>query len=301
MPEPAPTPANTVKVGSRDIVIERPSGRKASRGLALMRKLSQAMPELNDKLAKYRRDYERNNHIELDRVQAKLRFSPRPLIDTETGLPKYDDAGDMILVPSAVDRMTEADWEAAGGVVRMPASPSQDEVFLAMFSDAVEVAEDHVTQLVALFTIGNQELADARKDGTDQELIEKRAADLLDDGYADELAELALLVAENLDHHFARKVKDMGDRVGNLMRLIGRQPGRAKTDPEPAAAPSTSTQQDSPSSTKPTSSTDSDEPTGGDLTPPSTPASTSSSNSGDSPSSTPSPSEQPEQPQEASA
>jgi hypothetical protein len=107
-------PDNTITLGTRTFVIERPTGLKASRALALMRALSRAMPDLQRDLADFRRTYEASNVLELDRVQAKLRYPPRPILDDE-GAVRLDEHGEPLLLPSPVDRLTEADCEASGG------------------------------------------------------------------------------------------------------------------------------------------------------------------------------------------
>lgn len=279
MPPPA-----TVTLGNTDYRIERPSGLKASRALALMRALSRAMPELTGELARFRRDYERDNVLELDRVQARMRYPAEPLV--RDGKPLTNEAGDLLMLPSPVDRLTEADWEAAGGVYRVSASPGWGEVLTALFDRALELAESHVYRLLALFTIPNDELKALRKGGGVDDALEQRAELLLDDSYFDELLELAVVVGETVDHHFRRKTADLGDRVGNALRLIGLD-WTTKATPDEPPTPATSTEDpptptpstDGPSSSKPSSSTGSPDSTDGSPTPPSTSPSTDSSSS----------------------
>lgn len=278
-------PPNTVTLGNTDYRIERPTGLKASRALALMRALSRAMPELTGELAKFRRDYERDNVLELDRVQARMRYPAEPLV--RDGKPLTNEAGDILMLPSPVDRLTEADWEAAGGVYKVSASPGWGEVLTALFDRALELAESHVYRLLALFTIPNDELKALRKGGGIDEALEQRAELLLDESYFDELLELAVVVGETVDHHFRRKTADLGDRMGNALRLIGLDwttkatpeqdsPATAtSTEAPPTPAPST----DGPSSSKPSSLTGSPDSTDGPPMPPSTSPSTDSSSS----------------------
>jgi len=282
------TPPTTITLGGDEYSVERPSALKASRALALMRALSRAMPELTTELAEFRREYERANVLELDRVQARMRYPAEPLVrngEPLTHPPTLEDgspnphAGELVLLPSPVDRMSEEDWQATGGIYRVPASPGWGEVIAALFDRALELAESHVYRLLALFTIPNDTLKAYRKAGTLDEEVARRAEALLDDAYADELLELAVVVGETVDHHFRRKVRDLGgftgERMGNLLRLIGLTPTTTSSTPDPPG-PTTST--DGPQTSRPSSSTDSPESTAdGPPTSPSTPPSTSSS------------------------
>jgi hypothetical protein len=285
-------PPSTIELGGRTYTVERPTGLKASRALAQMRALSKAMPELSAELAQFRQQYERDNVLELDRVQARMRYPARPLvIDDEPVMEEViverDDEGKPIrtqrrpvMLPSPADRISDEDWAAAGGIYRVPASPSSGEIVAALFDRALEVAEEHVYKLIALFTIPNSELKALRRAGGTEldDALTARAGELLEDAFADELLELAVMVGETVDHHFRRKTADLGDRVGNALRLVGIN--WTPASPTPTSTPT-------PSSEKPSSSTDSDANTDGDPTPPSTPPSTSSSSSDDSSTSTP--------------
>jgi hypothetical protein len=282
------TPPHTVELGGRIVSIERPTGLKASRALALMRALSKAMPDLQSDLARFRREYERENVLELDRVQAKLRFPPRPLVD-DAGEYLVDEHDEVRYMPSPVDRLTDEDWVNAGGVYKIAASPSTPEVIAALFDRALEVAEEHVYALLALFTIGNRELKAARAAGGLEELIASTVEELLDDAYADELLELAVVVGETVDHHFVRKTRELGARTGKALRLLGIDlPTKVRPQEEQAeTTTSSSTSTDTPSDSRPSSSTDTAASTDGPPTSPSTPRGTSSSSSADSANGTP--------------
>lgn len=283
-------PPTSIELGGRTYTVERPNARKASRAFALLRALSRAMPELNEDLAAFRRNYERNNIVELDRVQARVEFAPRPM--TRDGELVLDEDGEPRMIPSPVDAMTEEDWERAGHVFRAPKSPTREEVAIALFDKALELGEDLVYRLLALFTIGNDDVARYRKEGTLDERLDERADELLDVAYADELLELAVVCGETVDHHFRRKAGALGDRVGKALNLFGLNTKRTSSTPTTTAPPSESSSPDGPSASKPSSSTDLPESTpDGDPTPSSTSPSTSSSSSAES--STTKPSDEP--------
>lgn len=243
------------------ITIERPNGRKATVALAILKSISAETPELLGELAKFRRDYERDNVVELDRVRALKRY------------------------PELAAALTEADWERSGHTLKMPLSPSVEEIIAAMFGRALELAEAKVYRFVALFTINNADLKPAAKDGRLDELLTERVDALLDDLYADDLIELAVRVGETVDGHFRRKAASLGPRLGGLLRLFG-------LDLTPSASPMSPTATSPSSSTgdasRASSSTDTPESTVGRPTSPSTLPSTSSSSSASSAESTPS-------------
>jgi hypothetical protein len=286
------TTPTSVEVGGKLVTIERVSARKASRALALMRALSKEMPDLQSDLAKFRRQYEADNVLALDRVQARLRNPARPMTDERGELiltpPVYSDDGDLVdpggqpvMLPSPVDRLTEADWEQTGHKYLVPSSPSNAEVVTAIFDKAVEVAEDHVYQLLALFTMSNEDVVRYRKNGELPQRLAELADELLDSADdAGDLLELAVVIGETVDDQFRSKSAELGGRMGKALRALG-----IDWSPKPTPAPEPST--DGPSSSSAISSTDSPASTpDGPPTSSSAPASTSSSSSATSPSST---------------
>lgn len=282
----AHTTTQTITLGDVSYVIERPTGRKGSQALALIRALSKASPGLQRDMARFVREYEAENVVELDRAQARMRYPAQPI--TRDGELVVNAAGDAVMAPSFVDQMTDTDWERAGHRLRLPKSPSQGEIVVAVLDVALETAEEHVYALLALFTLPNADVKRYWREGGDilRGKIAERADELLDDVPADELLELAVVVAEVIDGNLRGKLGELGDRAGNALRLVGLN----RTPTTTPQAPSTDAgSTDGPSSSTPHSSTGADEPTDGASTTPSTPPSTSSSSSADSPSSTPSP------------
>lgn len=279
-------------VAGEPVTLERPSARKASRALAILRAITKAIPEIQSAAAKARIDYERENFVELDRVQARMRYPARPLLDDD-GKPILTEANEPVLLPSPVDAMSDADWEAAGGVFRMPQSPTAGELIAAIADLALELAEEHVYRLVALFTMSNEDVARHWKAGDLNEALDDAVDDLLDRAYADELLELAVCAGELVEDQFTRKVSDLGARLGNLRRLFGMAPpssSSSSTTTEEAPSP-TDSSTPGPSSSTPTSSTDSPAPAdtdGAPTTSSSSPGSSSSSSKNGSTPTTPS-------------
>lgn len=267
--------AATCTINGEVVELERVSGRKASRALAQLRRIGKAMPSLQNKLADYEREYEASNYVELDRVQARLRYPQQRLVDAD-GMPLYEPAeingepnpkaGEPMWLPSPIDLISEADWEQTGGVLRRPKSPEWGDKIFAIFPDALEEAEEDVYRLLALFLLSNAEVKELwRSGGLDAELKAK-ADDLIDDALGDEIMELAVVVSELVDDQFVRKARQLGGRLGNLGRLVGLEPTSLTLPTTPTPAPPSG-----PSSLTPTSSTDSPVPTDGGPTPSSTP------------------------------
>lgn len=280
-----------IELGGTEYRLERPSGRKASRALALLRALSRAVPQVSRALEAFTAEYESRNVIALDRVQAAVRFPPSPLLDPETREPMRDPAGELVLAPSRIAHLTDEDWERAGQVYRIPRSPSWGEQAMAVLDVALEQGEEHVYRLLAVFLIPNSELkALWRGDaGALAARIDELVDDVLDDAYADEVLELAVAVGELVDGTFIAKARALGDRLGNLGRLFGLASPTSPATPTPTEAPAPSS--DGPSSSTPASSTASATPTtdGAPTTPSTPPTSSPSSSSAESPTTPPEP------------
>lgn len=274
----APT-VETVRLGARDVTLERPSGLKATRALAILRSIARSSDAMQTHLAEFTARYEREHVVEFDRVQAKIQFPARPLIRDGELVPNPDHPGEVLVVPSPVERLTEEDWAAAGGIYRAPRSPKQEEIVVALFDVALDAAEEHLYRFLTLFTIPNDELKRQRKDGNLDAFLEAATIDLLDDAFGDEFMDLAAAVGDVLDQHFARKARAIGGRLGKFGQMLGMGPKTPSPSSANASSPA-STSETAPSSPRPSSSTASPASTpDGPPTSSSTPPTTSSSSS----------------------
>lgn len=288
--------AGRVLVGRTEYVIERPSGRKAATAFRLLKRVSGTVKNVTSALGEFEREYRQQHGIELDRVQARLRYPARPVLIPQQEGDGFDvlmdEATGQPVMRSQLDAMTDDDWTKAGDVLRLPANPTGPERAAIILDVAAEEAEAELYALLALFTFSNQEVAELRKRGGDElnEALRERGDELLDAGYLEELLELAVTIGETIDEQFRRKIAgDLGGRAGKALRLLGidlerlRQenpeeaPQTAPQDAESTDSPTTDEPATTTSSSRPTSSSDS--PTGSDgaPTPPSTPPMTSSS------------------------
>lgn len=278
--------STTVLLGGEPHTIQRLSSRKSSRAIALIKALGAKTDAVSAAVAKFHSEYGRENFDEYDRVQTRMLYPAKLLVD-EHGDPVREPneladgspnprAGEQVWAPSIVDQITEEEWAAAGGVFRDPRVPQPYEVWLAALPVALEEAEDEVYRLLALFLLTNDEVRESWRKGDFKDVLQEKADWLLDETFGDELLELAVACSERVDTQFVRKARAMGERLGNLGRLAG------LTGPTSTSQPSTpETPTASPSNSTPSSSTPSLPPTAGDPTPSSTHPGTSSTNSND--------------------
>lgn len=324
--------ARAETAGPRELVlagklvrIEPVSARKGNVAFALIRRLEAIAPELTKAYGRFVTEYGDANAVELDRVQARMRYPARPLVDAvgspirepaEVANPAYSEggeepqtmpnprAGELILIPSPVDTISEEDWQATGGRLKLPQHPSKWEVAAALLPRALELAEDEVYRLLVLFTMSNEDVKAARKtaDGGIMGELERRTDELVDDAMFDELLELAVAASDVVEAQFRRRIEGLGDGLGKLLRLVGLDRltppsiltatmGGSTGEPSTPTSESDGASSSSSPSTTPTSSTSSPASTAEPSAPPttsSTPTSTSSEPSTDDSPATPS-------------
>lgn len=256
-----------VTIGGKTVNIEEFNGRKSTQAITLLRHISKRMPNLQKEWGDYVREYERTHSIELDRVQAQQRFGSRPLVEDDELVYKKNAKGEdeVVMIPSFLDRMSEADWEKAEHKLRIPQSPSVGEIALQLFPDVFDAAQEYVLKLLALLITPNEVVNQKGRAG-DKELdsyLAARGEDLLDDGMLEELMELAVVGGETVTDQYSRRAAQLGNRLGNAARLVGiKWTPTGQTKEETTSTTS--------SSSNSTSSTDSPGPTDGPSEPSST-------------------------------
>lgn len=288
--------SHKVKVGDEEITLEPFSGRKAIRVIRTIEHITKGVPAILDRWADFTREYEARNVTEMDRATARHYYRPDPVMDEVPIMDgdgnvlvdalgqvlvrrtaKLDDDNRPVMGPDPLGHMTDEDWAASGNTLRLPKSPGTEEQIAAIFPMAMELAEKEVTELLALLVMSNAELKRKARDGSLKDYLEERADEILD-APATDLIELAVAAGEMVDDQFTSKVKQLGDRLPNALRLLGIK-NRSQTEkrPEESLSSEATTSSDSSSETKPISSTDSPLPTGGTSEPRSTEAAGSSS------------------------
>src|ERR1044072_8889239 len=178
---------------------------KQSRAYAILRGLSDKVPDLTSAWANNRAEYNKKHFIELDRAQAMLRYPPSVKVGDDGQPERYPDwvgegeqrvphprAGEIVMIPSALDSISGQAWAEAGHKVRLPEDPSTGEQIAAIFDQALEVGEDHVYRLLALFTMSNLDVTAAWKAGDLNDRLQQRVDWLLDTAYVDQLMEVAV-------------------------------------------------------------------------------------------------------------
>lgn len=277
----------TVKVGNEEIRLEQFSGRKAIRVIRTVEHITKGVPKILERWAEFTREYEASNVTEMDRTTARRYYGPAVLMDEEPVLAAdgvtaiVNDMGDPIvrrsprlgsdnkpvMGPDPLAHMTDADWEASGNKLRLPKTPSTEEKIAAIFPLALDLAEEETLRLLALLSMTNKQVKDAMKSDLPAALDER--ADELLDAPATDLLELAVASGEMVEEQFTSKVRELGDRLPNALRLFGVSPKSPKTT-EPSKSKSSATKSDSstdsPSPTDGTSEPSSTEPVGASST-----------------------------------
>lgn len=270
------TANKTVKVGEETITLEPFSGRKAIRVIRTIERIAKGVPAVLEEWAKFGREYTENNVTEMDRATAHHYFRPEPIYEEhpvlgDDGEPLRAD-GDVVVyrtplmkdgepvMRDPLGHITDEDWQASDNKLRLPRTASMEERIIAVFPMALDLAEHEVTQLLALLATSNGDLKRKARDGSLGDYLAERADDLLD-APATDLMELAVTAGEMVDDQFSDKLKELGNRAPNVLRLLGLTRSPSSED---------ETSKNSSSKTSPTSSTNSPSPTDGTSEPSST-------------------------------
>ena len=217
-----------VQIGGKTVTLQRFTLAKAMRVITLLSVIQKAVPELNKAMAEFRREYGENNVIALDRVQAKMRYGPQPVLG-EDGEAMFKD-GVLVTIPSPIDRMTEEDWQRADQTLKLRQAPNTAELAAAIFPLAFEHAEQPVMRLLALVAMPNDDVERYVASGEIWDRVDDLARDVIGKAYLEDIMELAVASAETIEGQVMQKAKGLGDRMGKLRSLFGMQ---ATTTPSP--------------------------------------------------------------------
>ena len=233
-----------VQIGEQPLQLQDFSGYKAFKVMRLAKGILASSPQIQAHIAAYVRKYEAENYVELDRAAAMHRFG------------------------EDLQHITDADWQASGNKLRLPTSPTSQEISLAAFPVVLDVAEQQAIRLLALIALSNRELEDADNEGGEDavdQAIEAKAKTLVHRAHAEQLLELFLTGYELVEDQLQDTIKGAEERLGNLMRLLGwgptsEPPTSSNGTQESPQSPSSSTS--SPPDTDGTSEPSSTEPAG---------------------------------------
>lgn len=244
-----------ITIGDERVDVPDLNGVKAVEALRLLQQVMRLAPDVARRRADFIRAYGEQYFEVLSRGEAKLRFGPVPVLDGEGDIAR-DEHGQVLTIPSPVDRMTEDDWRAMGNQLRLPQRPSNNEVGMELLDVLLDKALEPTLRLLALAVANNSEVLRRKRDGDLQSWLDDRGEELLDRGRLDQLMELALVAVETANTQVRQKLEQLGDRWGNALSAFGIKPD-APDHPQPDRTPSTDSKStsssDSPASTAGTS------------------------------------------------
>lgn len=211
----------TVKIGDRDVTIPEFSGFRALEIAGALADISDGVPEIQKGIADFTREYERDNVAEMERTFALFQFGAERL-----------------------QGITEEDWQANGNMLRLPKSPTTQEIVWSVFPKAYRFARLELLRLAALFEASDQELEewDEANDVDIGEKLLERGRAIAHESKGTQLLELIVAGAERVQTEFGDKIAEIGGRLGNVLRLFGWTPADTEAEidtPEPAPTPDT--------------------------------------------------------------
>jgi hypothetical protein len=223
-----------VTIGGKTVTVERFTLAKAMRVITLLGLIQKQMPEITREWATFRRDYAEDYGVEMDRINAMARY------------------GD------ALEHISDEQWERVGQKFKVPGTPSNPELFFAMAPLVYERAEAVTLRLLGLIAMPNDTVGRYVAQGDIWERVDELVDDIIKPAGLDEVLELVITAAEVIDGQVLQKAKGLGDRAGNVARLLGlgkkttespSQPTDSATSSAPAEQPSSRSSSDSPSDT----------------------------------------------------
>lgn len=192
---------NRIEIGDQTYTIQRLSTRKALRAGHLLTEILQQMPDIQEKVSAFTREYREQNKLRVNRATAELRW------------------------PDRVQAVSEEAWKSSDGYVEIPADPSLADYAGWVFPRVFEAAEQRVLRLVALLITSNSEYGNAARDGTEDDLLDRKADGLMDEDAAG-LVELAVVAGDVLSDQFEGKAA----RLRALAKRFGTKPSEPNSE-----------------------------------------------------------------------
>lgn len=276
-----------VTIGGEPRTLGDFSAYKAFKAMEVIADVEAVWREVLTEAARFKRSYEAEHFVEMDRATARREFRPRPLWETLNDgenvieRPVLQD-GQPVIGPDPLGHLTEADWEASGQKLRLPDSPSEQLQTAAMIPTAFRLGRDQCLKLMAIATVSNADIErwdDVSAENVDDEL-DKAAHELLHRCKADELLKLAAAAFELFKEQVSGPFEDLVAAVRTTFEKPETEGDQEATTP---AAMQVETEGDDTTGSTPgsrTSSLDSADGSGGTRAPsPTALASASSSGS----------------------
>lgn len=209
---------SVVKIGDRDVTIPRFSAFKIVYAGEIVAAIARKYPAIMLDLAKFTREYEKENSVRITRAMAKT--------------PRFQDYG-----------FGSKDFEP-DGFVELPQSPTIYEQVFAVFPQIMEAARADVVTLVALILAPNSELADEDENGTVDDYLKGKSRRLLHEAEADQLVDVVVATSELLREQFAHKMGDAGNALALLTGTAPSDNAKTPTDNSPESSSDSPTASD---------------------------------------------------------
>ncbi|MEJ7783170.1 MAG: hypothetical protein WKF96_00105 [Solirubrobacteraceae bacterium] len=264
-----------VTIGGEARHIGEFSAYKALLAMEMIASVEGTFREVLGEVAAFKRSYEAEHYVQLDRAEARRHFRPKALYETvvhhlEDGTTTEVDApvlldGAPLLGPDPLGHLTEADWAASEHKLRVPDSPSENVQIAAMVPVAFRLGRDEVLALLALVLTPNSDLERWDTDDTVNVPVELAAAGraLLHRARADELVRLGIGAVQACKEQLAAPLAEAREAWATLRPshpAAGPEPMRVETEPPTSSTSSPNDTEDgtgSPASTEPPSSSSS--------------------------------------------
>lgn len=203
----------TVHINGEPVTVGKLSVWKAIRVGKIVSEVMSEIPNLSEDLSEFSRDYASKNVVRISRAAAELRFDPEEL-----------------------KRVSEEAWQANGGELVLPGSPSPADLIAFAFPRVFSHAHEKVLELLAILVAPNSELRTADENGTIETTIESKKKAL---AYADAevLVDLLGLAADVIEEQFSGKLATLRKAAA----VIGLRPEEPKPTTEEGTTPKTST------------------------------------------------------------
>jgi len=187
-----------VEVNGHTITIERFRLTKATRVMTLLQKLQQEVPAVTEAWATFRNDY-------------RTRYQTTTTLSRIEAIARWD-----VSIP-------EEEWERAGQQFTMtvPAEPNQAEVFFQMAPLVYEQAEYLTLRLIGLVAMPDEMVKRYVSDDVLWERVDEYVDEYIRDAPLEDIMELVITAAEVIDKTLLAKARGLGDRAGNVARLLG--------------------------------------------------------------------------------
>lgn len=184
-----------VKIGDRTVTISRFKLFKALEAGKVISEITEQVPTVGEEIAKFSREYEKNNYVQIDRATATFRY------------------------PEEVAHMSDEVWKASNNMLTLRESPSVQEQVLHVFPEVFQAAQAHVLKLLALLVTPDSELREAhRADNVDIKL-EETATTLMHEADLADLVDLAEAAVDTIKEQFSGKEEKIKELRQKLRRV----------------------------------------------------------------------------------